>query len=36
VDFTDPTRSVTATLDGPVLAVLALAGKPLTVGEVAA
>jgi len=27
---------VTATLDGPVLAVLAQAGKPLTVGEVAA
>jgi predicted nucleotidyltransferase len=27
---------VTATLDGPVLAVLASAGKPLTVGEVAA
>ena len=35
MDFTDPTRSVTATLDGPVLAVLALAGKPLTVGDVA-
>jgi len=27
---------VTATLDGPVLAVLAAAGKPMTVGEVAA
>jgi hypothetical protein len=36
VDLTDPTRSVTATLDGPVLAVLAQAGKPLTVSEVAA
>jgi len=35
VDLTDPTRAVTATLDGPVLAVLASAGKPLTVGEVA-
>jgi hypothetical protein len=36
VDLTDPTRAVTATLDGPVLAVLAGAGKPMTVGEVAA
>lgn len=36
VDLTDPTRAVTATLDGPVLAVLARAGKPMTVGEVAA
>jgi hypothetical protein len=36
VDLTDPTRAVTATLDGPVLAVLAQSGKPLTVGEVAA
>jgi DNA-binding transcriptional ArsR family regulator len=36
MDLTDPTRAVTATLDGPVLAVLAQAGKPLTVGEVAA
>jgi predicted nucleotidyltransferase/DNA-binding transcriptional ArsR family regulator len=36
VDLTDLTRAVTATLDGPVLAVLAQAGKPLTVGEVAA
>ena len=36
VDLMDPTRAVTATLDGPVLAVLAQAGKPLTVGEVAA
>lgn len=32
----DPTRAVTPTLDGPVLAVLAAAGRPLTVGEVAA
>ena len=32
----DPTRAVTATLDGPVLAVLAQAGRPLTVGEVTA
>ena len=36
VDLTDPTRAVTPTLDGPVLAVLAAAGRPLTVGEVAA
>lgn len=36
MDFSDPTRAVTATLDGPVLAVLARAGKPLTVGEIAA
>jgi hypothetical protein len=36
VDLSDPTRAVTATLDGPVLAVLAQAGKPLTVGQVAA
>ena len=35
MDLTDPTRSVTATLDGPVLAVLARSGKPLTAGEVA-
>ncbi len=35
MDLTDPTRSVTATLDGPVLAVLAQRGKPLTAGEVA-
>jgi predicted nucleotidyltransferase/DNA-binding transcriptional ArsR family regulator len=35
VDLTDPTRAVTATLDGPVLAVLARSGKPLTAGEVA-
>jgi len=36
VDLSDPTRAVTAILDGPVLAVLAGAGKPMTVGEVAA
>src|SRR5580700_10723525 len=36
MDLTDPTRAVTATLDGPVLAALAGAGKPLTVGQVAA
>jgi Nucleotidyltransferase domain len=36
MDLTDPTRAVTPTLDGPVLAVLAQAGKPLTVGDVAA
>lgn len=35
MDLTDPTSSVTATLDGPVLAVLALVGKPVTAGEVA-
>lgn len=35
VDLTDPTSSVTATLDGPVLAVLARAGKPMTAGDVA-
>lgn len=36
MDLSDPTEAVTATLDGPVLAVLATAGRPLTVGEVAA
>lgn len=35
MDLSDPTRAVMATLDGPVLAVLAVAGKPLTVGQVA-
>jgi predicted nucleotidyltransferase len=35
MDLSDPTRSVTSTLDGAVLAVLAAAGKPLTVGQVA-
>lgn len=34
--MSDPTSAVTATLDGPVLAVLASAGKPLTAGEVTA
>ena len=36
MDLSDPTRAVTATLDGPVLVVLALAGRPLSVAEVAA
>lgn len=36
MDFSDPTRAVTPTLDGPVLAVLAASGPPVTVGEVAA
>lgn len=36
MDLTDPTRALTPTLDGPVLAVLARVGKPLTAGEVAA
>jgi predicted nucleotidyltransferase len=35
MDLSDPTRSVVATLDGAVLAVLASAGRPLTVGQVA-
>jgi hypothetical protein len=35
VDLCDPTRAITPTLDGPVLAVLAQAGRPLTVGEIA-
>lgn len=35
MDLSDPTRAVTPTLDGSVLAVLATAGKPLTVGQVA-
>lgn len=35
VDLSDPTRAVTPTLDGPVLAVLGRAGHPLTVGEIA-
>jgi|ERR1700722_4325236 len=35
MDLTDPTSAITSTLDGPVLAVLAEAGKPLTVSEVA-
>jgi len=36
MDLADPTRAVTPTLDGPVLAVLAQSGHPLTAGEVAA
>ena len=36
VDLSDPTRAVTPTLDGPVLAVLAAAGRAMTVGEIAA
>jgi hypothetical protein len=36
VDLTDPTRAITPTLDGPILATLASAGRPLTVGEIAA
>jgi predicted nucleotidyltransferase len=35
MDLSDPTRSIASTLDGAVLAVLATAGKPLTVGQVA-
>lgn len=35
MDLSDPTRAVTPTLDGTVLAVLAVTGKPLTVGQVA-
>jgi hypothetical protein len=35
MDLSDPTRAITATLDGAVLAALAVAGKPLTVGQVA-
>ena len=35
MDLSDPTRSVTPTLDGAVLVVLATAGRPLTVGQVA-
>jgi predicted nucleotidyltransferase len=35
MDLQDPTKAVTPTLDGPILAVLARAGRPLTVGDVA-
>src|SRR5271170_2183833 len=35
MDVGDPTRAITTSLDGPVLAVLAAAGRPLTVGEIA-
>ncbi|MGO8956895.1 MAG: nucleotidyltransferase domain-containing protein [Streptosporangiaceae bacterium] len=34
MNLTDPTSSITSTLDGPVLAVLALAGRPMTAGDV--
>ena len=34
MDLSDPTRALTPTLDGPVLSVLARAGRPLTVGEI--
>lgn len=36
MNLSDPTQAITPTLDGPVLAVLARSGHPLTVGEVAA
>jgi predicted nucleotidyltransferase len=36
MDLQDPSSSITSTLDGPVLVVLANAGKALTVSEVAA
>ncbi|MDQ6839077.1 MAG: nucleotidyltransferase domain-containing protein [Actinomycetota bacterium] len=35
MDLSDPTRALTPTLDGPVLAVLAQSGRPLTVGQIA-
>lgn len=35
MDLSDPTRAIASTLDGAVLAVLAAAGRPLTVGQVA-
>jgi predicted nucleotidyltransferase len=35
MDFRDPTQSITPTLDGPVLAVLATSPRPLTVGQLA-
>jgi predicted nucleotidyltransferase len=35
MNLTDPTMAITSSLDGPVLVVLAGAGKPLTVSEVA-
>jgi predicted nucleotidyltransferase len=35
MNLADPTGAITPTLDGPVLAALASAGRPLTVGEVA-
>jgi len=36
MDLGDPTKAIVPTLDGPVLAVLARTGRPLTAGEVAA
>ena len=36
MNLSDPSRAITPTLDGAVLVVLAQAGRPLTVGEVAA
>ena len=36
MNLSDPSQTITPTLDGPVLAVLARAGRPLTVGEVTA
>lgn len=35
MDLSDPTRAISPSLDGMILAILAQAGKPLTVGEVA-
>jgi hypothetical protein len=35
MDLSDPTRSISSTLDGTVLAVLAAAGGPMTVGQIA-
>jgi predicted nucleotidyltransferase len=35
MNLTDPSMAITSSLDGPVLVVLANAGKPLTVSEVA-
>lgn len=35
MDLSDPTRAITPSLDGAVLAVLATAGRPLSVGQVA-
>lgn len=35
MDLSDPTRAISGTLDGAVLAALASAGRPMTVGQVA-
>lgn len=35
MDLSDPTRAISPTLDGMILAILAQAGRPLTVGDVA-